>query len=104
MCMRAAGGLVRKRFGHKSGVVAKLVRDVLNAVFEGETKVAGAQGFMRTVVDLELSGSVFGIGGNNVDADVWHEFDYALDHGYGGIAHGIEDVQAVEDRLHAAWI
>src|SRR5438067_12360098 len=85
-------------------MVAQLPRDILDAVFECEAQVTCAQPLVRPVVDLELSGAIFAVGGDNVDADLRHQFDDTLCYRHSRVAHMVEDVQAVEDRLHSSWI
>src|ERR1700681_1347712 len=104
MRVRPTGGLVGKWLGHEGGVVAKLARNKLDAVLEGEAQVACLQSFMWPIVDLELSGAILAVSRDNVDADVRHQFDDALCYRHGSIAHGVEDVQSIENRLHRGWI
>src|SRR5712692_4606761 len=101
MRMGTTGRLVGERFGHEGGMIAKLVGNHLYAVLESETQVTGSQRFMRAVVDLVLARAVFTVRGDDINANLWHQFDNALGDRGSHVARGIEDMQPIKDRFHS---
>src|SRR6266566_4769422 len=59
---------------------------------------------MRPVVDLELPRTIFAVGCDDIDADLGHQFNDALGDRHGHVTHGVEDVQAIENRFHGGWV
>src|SRR5579875_1465467 len=78
MRVSATGRLVGEWLGHEGGMIAELAGNELNTILEGKAEVTRSQCPVRPVVDLELSGAILAVGGDDIDADLRHQFDDAF--------------------------
>src|SRR5262245_60377997 len=72
MVVATVRGLVRVRIRHERGNVAATLRDLLDAIFEGEDVVSRLDPRFRSEVDLHLPWSSLGVGRDDVHPDRLH--------------------------------
>src|SRR3989442_8474020 len=59
---------------------------------------------MRPVVDLKLPWTIFAVGCDDIDTNLRHQFNDTLSDRHRHVTHGVEDMQAIENRFHSRWV
>src|SRR5512138_2836369 len=100
MKMAAVGRLIGIRLGHKRSHKAIALRNLLNAILEGEGVVCRLDASRWSKIDLHLPGTILGIRSDDVHADCAHPAQNLIDQGFIEVVpQGGKNLNTLEWRL-----